>query len=102
MNSFQQLFAAQQYDVDNPPYQAWLLLKRATLPQAQENALNQVCIAICNKLEHLNNMIIKVLSSHKPSCVQKQKCSGGPKLPQGSARYNPMSDEFIEILAERK
>ena len=102
LNSFLQLFAAQQYDVDNPPYQAWLLLKCATLPQAQENALNQVCIAICNKLEHLNNMIIKVLSSHKPSCVQKRKRSGGPKLPQGSARYNPTSDEFLEILAEHK
>ena len=35
---FQQQFVAGNFNVDNPPYQSWLVLKRATLPAAETQA----------------------------------------------------------------
>ena len=50
---FNQLFASGNYAETNPPYQAWLGLKRATLPAAETQAAEQVCIALsCTTLHY--------------------------------------------------
>ena len=39
---FQALYAARKFNVDNGVFQAWLLMKKASLPQAEREALQQV------------------------------------------------------------
>ena len=42
VKKFEELIAAKKFDVDNPPYQAWLVLKNASLPIAEREAVQQV------------------------------------------------------------
>ena len=42
LSKFNSLYAARKFDVDNGVFQAWLLMKKASLPQAEREALQQV------------------------------------------------------------
>ena len=42
LTKFRSLFEARKFDVDNAVYQAWLFMKKASLPQAEREALQQV------------------------------------------------------------
>ena len=46
LREFQRLFASGNFTEKNPPYQAWLGLKLATLPDAENRAAEQVCTAL--------------------------------------------------------
>ena len=43
----------------------------------------------------------QVLEEHTPKNITIKKRVGGPKLPEGAARYLPTSPEHIVILEER-
>ena len=47
LETFESLFAAKRFNVDNPPYQAWLVLKLASLPIAEQEAMGQVLSIFC-------------------------------------------------------
>ena len=101
MKALESLFAAKRFNVDNPPYQAWLVLKRASLPTAEQEVMGQVDIFYILLHCILNQIIIQVLASHTPRNVQKRKRTKKESLPEGAARYLPNSPEYLAILAER-
>ena len=39
-----------------------------------------------------------VLDSHTPKNILKRKARSGRKVPDGSARFNSISDELLEIM----
>ena len=47
LKAFESLFAAKRFNVDNPPYQAWLVLKLASLPIAEQEVIGQVFSIFC-------------------------------------------------------
>ena len=79
---FNKLFADRNLDVQEPLYQAWLVLKNASLP-TEAQALK------------------KVLEDHTASNIPKKKTNRKRNLPQGPARYDPSSPEWEEILTEQ-
>ena len=42
LGKFNSLYAARKFEVDNAVFQAWLGMKKASLPQAEREALQQV------------------------------------------------------------
>ena len=101
LKSFESLSAAKRFNVDNPPYQAWLVLKRASLPIAEQEVMGQVDIFYILLHCILNQIIIKVLTPHTPKNVQKRKKTKKESLPKGAAGYLPNSPEYLDLLAER-
>ena len=63
----------------NPIYLAWKALKTASLPSEEE-------------------ALAMVLDSHTPKNILKRKARSGRKVPDGSARFNPIFDEWVEIM----
>ena len=47
LKSFESLFAAKRFNVDDPTYQAWLVLKLASLPIAEQEVMGQVLFIFC-------------------------------------------------------
>ena len=47
LKAFESLFAAKRFNVDNPPYQAWLVLKLASLSIAEQEVMGQVFSIFC-------------------------------------------------------
>ena len=47
LKAFESLFAAKRFNVDNPPYQTWLVLKLASLPIAEQEVMGQVFSIFC-------------------------------------------------------
>ena len=84
LEQFEQLFNEKLFEVENPQFQAWLLLKHASLPIEERNALKEM------------------LSARMPKNIPKRKKRKGPSLPTGAHRYVPNSPEFMEILESRK
>ena len=79
----EKLLEEKNFTHPNPMYQAWLTLKLASLPTEKE-------------------AIQKVLDRHSPSNLPKcQKTSQRNEL-RGAARFNPTSQEWVEILEERE
>ena len=64
-------------------YQAWLTLKLASLPSEKEAIQN-------------------VLDRHSPSNLPKRQKTSQQNEPKGAARFNPTSQEWVEILEERE
>ena len=44
LETFESLFAAKRFNIDHPPFQAWLVLKRASLPISEQEAMGQVLL----------------------------------------------------------
>ena len=89
LKALKYLFAAKRFNVDNPPYQAWLVLKRASLPIAEQEVMGRVDIFYILLHCILNQIIIQVLASHTPRNVQKRQRTKKESLPEGAARYLP-------------
>ena len=80
--SFNQLYKERKFSEQNPVFQSWLPLKLASQPTEAE-ALQSVLIA------------------RTPIVLPKTtKKRAGRKVPDGSARFNPISPEWKVILEE--
>ena len=44
LETFESLFAAKRFNIDHPAFQAWLVLKRASLPISEQEAMGQVLL----------------------------------------------------------
>ena len=68
LSKFNSLYAARKFDVDNGVFQAWLLMKKASLPQAEREALQQVQTVWLTPQLTLTTLVL-------PHCtVGEQKC----------------------------
>ena len=65
LKKFQELFSAVEFNVANHPYQSWLLLKCATLPDEEKRAVEQV--TMCSPF-------LKLLFTSGAGCPHSQKC----------------------------
>ena len=65
LEKFQELFSAGEFHVADPPYQAWLLLKHATLSDEEKKAVEQV--TMCSPF-------LKLLFTSGAGCPHSQKC----------------------------
>ena len=80
---FMQLYNERKFDVPNPVFQSWLPLKLASLPT--ESADLQA-----------------VLVAQTPTDIPKKTAKrAGRKVPEGAARFNPLSPEW-KIIMETK
>ena len=77
-----------------------LVLKLASLPIAEREAVGQVLSVLCCTVLHCR-IILQVLASHTSCNVLKRKRSTRDALPDGALRYLPNSPEYLKILAER-
>ena len=74
--NFQKLFDERKFDEPNPVFQSWLPLKLASLPTEAE-ALKSILVA------------------HTPASIPKQTTKqSGRKIPDGAARFDPVSQEW--------
>ena len=83
IEEFNQLFNERNLSSAEPLFQAWLVLKNASLP-TEDQALQNV------------------LQSHTASNVPKKKTAIRRNLPIGPGRYNPSGPEWESILEERE
>ena len=82
--NFQQLFDERKFEEPNPVFQSWLPLKFASLPTEAE-------------------ALKSILKAHTPAAIPKQTAKRtGKKVPDGAARFDPVSKEWKEILEERE
>ena len=78
-----QLYKERKFDVPNPVFRSWLPLKLASLP-TESAALQEVLVART--------------PTNIPKKIAKQ---AGRKVPEGAARFNPLSPEW-KIIMETK
>ena len=100
LQTFEKLFAAKKFDVDNPPYQAWLVPTLASLPMGEREAVGQILSVLCCTVLHCGIMM-QVFSSHISYNVPKRKRNTRYALTYGAPRYLTNSPEYPEILTER-
>ena len=79
----EELFKEGNFTEPNPIYQSWLRLKLASLP-TEVGALQDV------------------LASHSPHNIPKRRKVVKRDEPIGAARFNPISDEWVNILETRE
>ena len=79
---FNQLFSERKLSSADHLFQAWLILKNASLPTEAQALQN-------------------VLQSHTASNIPKKKTAVRRNLPSGPARYNPSGPEWEDILEEQ-
>ena len=80
---FQRLYSERNFTFSNPVYQSWLPIKLATLPTEAE-------------------ALKGLLASRTPTALPKKTSKrGGRKVPDGAARFNPISKEWEKILEEK-
>ena len=78
---FEDLHSQGVFDVDNDLYKMWLMLKR--------RAMGTVTEAVDNLLE-----------ANMPKNIPYRKRKNQDRMPQGHARYDPLSDDFVDYLEE--
>ena len=83
VQEFQSMFIEKKVEFNEPLFQAWLVLKNASLPTEQQ-------------------MIKTVLNDHLAFDVQKKKTQRKRKLPEGPARYDPWEQILLEQLEKAK
>ena len=69
LTEFQLQFASGNFNVDNPPFQSWLVLKRATLPAAETQAAEQVCAALHYTALHCTSLHCTALHCTTVHCT---------------------------------
>ena len=79
----EELFMQKNFKEPNPIYQAWLQLKLASLPTEAE-------------------ALQAVLHKHSPENLPKRKKMASKNVPVGPPRFNPISQEWVEILEARE
>ena len=72
---------ARKIKSSNPIFLAWKVFKAASLPM-EKVALEAV------------------IQSHTPQNIPKRKARSGRNVPQGASRFNPISDDWTEIMKE--
>ena len=82
VNTFNSMFAAGKKS-ENVIYNAWEMMKIATLPIEEKQALTEI------------------LASNTPKNIKKRAKRSSGKTPEGVARYLPTSKEHMEILVDR-
>ena len=82
IDTFNSMFAAGKKS-DNVIYNAWEMMKIATLPIEEKQALTET------------------LAKNTPKDIKKRGKRSSGKIPKGVARYLPTSEEHMEILVDR-
>ena len=83
LECFQQLYKDRKFSELNPVFQSWLPLKLASQPTEGE-------------------ALQSVLMARTPTVLPKKtKKRAGRKVPDGTARFNPISPEWKVILEEK-
>ena len=83
VEEFNVKFSSGLMDSGEPLYQAWLHLKLPTQPTESE-------------------AILQVLGSHTASNIPKRGRKRNAVVPDGPSRYDPSSQQWVEILEDRE